>query len=107
MAKQKFIEKKIVPTMSEALEKILLENVLPNGNIKMDSVRWREAFLWNLGVDDLLKANMEGLKLVFDHLKKYGNRFITLKSLLEYIESLKTIPVSVETVTLAYAFSKM
>ena len=61
MAKQKYFDKKIEKTVAAAFERILVENILPNCNLKMDSIRWRELFLWNLPVDDLLKANMDSL----------------------------------------------
>ena len=88
MAKTKYVDKNIVPTMSEALERILLEHILPNADLTMDSVRWRETFLWNLPVDDLLKANMDNLKKVFENLKSRGVRAISLPSLIKYIAEL-------------------
>ena len=92
--------------MSEAVERILLECVLPNCDMPMDSVRWREVFLYNLPVDDLLKANMDSLKKVFDKLKMRGIRAIDLKSMLAYIATLP-LEVSLDTITLAYSFSKI
>ena len=88
MAKTKYLDKRIVPTMSEALERTLLEHVLPNAELSMDSLRWRETFLWNLPVDDLLKANMDSLKKVFENLKSRGVRAISLRTLIEYIAEL-------------------
>ena len=88
MAKTKYIDKNIESTMSEALERILLEHILPNADLTMDSVRWRETFLWNLPVDDLLKANMDNLKKVFENLKSRGVRAISLPSLIKYIAEL-------------------
>ena len=31
----------------------------------MDSVRWREIFLWTLPVDELLRENLEALECLF------------------------------------------
>ena len=84
----------------------MLDHVLPKGSQKMDSIRWREVFLWNLPVDDLLKANYDNLKRIFDMLKTPRTRFVSLKSMNEYIAELP-LRVSLDTVTQAYAFSKM
>ena len=72
----------------------------------MDSIRWRETFLWNLPVDDLLKANMDSLKLVFDKLRIRSYKAISLKSMIDYISELP-LQVSDDTITQAYGFSKM
>mmetsp|Transcript_32354 Transcript_32354/g.42815 ORF Transcript_32354/g.42815 Transcript_32354/m.42815 type:complete len:151 (+) Transcript_32354:345-797(+) len=106
MAKTKYLESGAETRISVAVERILLEHVLPRGEIKMDSMKWREVFLWNLPVDDLLKANYDSLKRVFDMLKTRGTRYVSLKSMLDYVSELP-LRVSLDTVTLAYSFSKM
>jgi len=65
MAKTKYLESKRVDTMSQAVERILLDSILPNAKMKYESVEWRKTFLWTLEVDDLFKANLENIKRVF------------------------------------------
>ena len=69
MAKTKFFESKLEGNISDALERILLESVLPKAEMKFESVEWRQVFLYKLEVDDLLKANMDNLKRLFAFIK--------------------------------------
>ena len=107
MAKQKYLEKKIAATMPEALERILVEHILPKGKLTMDNTRWRELFLWKLPVDDLLKANLETLQRVYQRLRPLNSKTASLKLLLSYITELPLLRVSPDVVTLAFSFSRM
>jgi len=106
MAKTKYFESKKTASISEAVEMILLESVLPNAVMRMESVNWRQVFLWTLPVDDLYKANLTNLKKVFTLLKNAGSRYIDFKDTLSFINDLP-LEVSQDTATLAWAFSKM
>ena len=48
MAKTKFAETKVVGSISEALEKILLDHILPHAQMRFESVEWRKTFLYTL-----------------------------------------------------------
>ena len=106
MARTKYLESKLVNTMSEAYERILVDHILPRAEMKFESVVWRETFLWNLKVDDLFKANMTNIKKVFDLIKRGASNFLKFKDTLDYVNSLP-IEVHENSVTLAFCFSKM
>ena len=65
MARTKFLEKGICKDIPESLEKLLTEYLIPNSPCKFEWQYWREEELWNLEVDDLLKANLNGLKALY------------------------------------------
>ena len=106
MAKTKYFESNMSRSIADSIERLLLEYILPLGEQKMDGMEWRKTFLWHLEVDDLLKANMDSLKKLFALLKSKGGRYIELKKLHEYVSTLP-LQVSLDTVTMAFAFSKM
>lgn len=70
MAKTKYFESKVVGSISEALEKILLDHILPHAQMRFESVEWRKTFLYTLEVDDLYRANLDMIKRVFNLAKK-------------------------------------
>ena len=71
MAKTKYLDSNRVASISEALEMILVEHVLPKAEMKFESIEWRRTFLWTLEVDDLMKANLETIKTIFNKLKSF------------------------------------
>lgn len=72
-----------------------------------ESVEWRKTFLWTLEVDDLLKANMDYLKKLFNLIKRGSvSKVILFRDTVEYIAQ-HPIEVSHDQITLAFAFSKM
>lgn len=85
MGKQKYLESKRVETMSQAVERILLDSILPNAQMKFESVEWRKTFLWTLEVDDLLKANMDNLKRLFAMIKKGIGQFLRFDDVINFI----------------------
>ena len=88
------------------MERILLESILPNANLRYESVEWRKVFLWTLPVDDLLKANMDNIKRVFGMIKKGPYNYLRFDDVQNYIQN-TDLPVSLDDITLAFSFSKM
>lgn len=66
MGKQKYLQKKIVNTHAEATRKLLTECLLVNPTESMPWQEFRDNRLWNLEVDDLFKANREGIDIIYD-----------------------------------------
>lgn len=65
MAKTKYQEKGILPTVAESLEKLLNEYILPNTCEAMPWQEFRDKELYNLEVDDLFKANLTGINNLY------------------------------------------
>lgn len=52
----KYKEPKVVPTLSEAFDKIMTEDVTPN-NTAVDGYNFREEHMYNLKCDEIFKKN--------------------------------------------------
>jgi len=65
MAKAKFTDKKVVDTVYEACELLLGGYVVPNSIEKMGWQSFRDEQLWTLDVDDMLKANLQGVDALY------------------------------------------
>lgn len=65
IGKAKFFEKGAAASISKAVEKLILEYVLPNSIEKMEWQRFRDDHLWTLDVDDLFKKNIPGIETLW------------------------------------------
>lgn len=63
LANSKFRETGITKTYAEGLQKLLEENIYPNSK-PHDWQEFRDKELWTIEVNDLLDANLEGLRKV-------------------------------------------
>ena len=85
MARTKYVESSKIANISEAIEKILIEHILPNAPMRFESTEWRKTFLWTLEVDDLFKANLDNLKKVFQNIKGVKRlQYLKLKDMLSF-----------------------
>lgn len=66
VAAAKFRDPGIVPTASEAVDKLLTENVFPNAD-EVDWQRFREEELYNTECHMLFKKNEKEIKTVYNH----------------------------------------
>lgn len=65
LAKIKYFESGACPTVASALEKLLHEHVLPYHGMPILAQEFRDEQLWTLDIDDLYKANLDGLNQVY------------------------------------------
>ena len=87
MAKCKFHDSGIDSTLAAATERILTEYVLPNACATMECQAFRDKEVWDLDIDDLLKANREGLAQVYRHFRNTGKS----KGLLEMEDACRLV----------------
>ena len=62
MAKEKYYEKGRSKSIHESCELLIKEYLIPNSNEKMQWQEFRDTELWTLEIDDLIKANLQGIK---------------------------------------------
>lgn len=65
IAKTKIYDKGYTSTMSEAVEKLIVNSILPNSLEQMEWQKFRDDQLYCLDVDDLLKKNSVGIETVY------------------------------------------
>lgn len=65
LAKQKYFSSKICSTIHEAVEKLLLCNILPSCKDYPSWHKWRDMELWTIEVDTLYKSNLESLNKLY------------------------------------------
>lgn len=106
----KFFDHKVVPTVAESVEKLLTEFIIPNNTIKMPWQEFRDNELWCLEVDDLFKANKEGINLLIKWCKKCGDNRKTV-SMEDVIVMFSAIDIkgteNDRKIAQAYSFCKM
>ena len=69
IGKTKFVDKGLCSSIAAATRKVIEEHILPNSLQRMAWQEWRETRLWNLEVDDLLKANLPGILQIYQYVK--------------------------------------
>ena len=74
----KYKEPKVVPTLSEAFDKIMTEDVTPN-NTAVDGYNFREEHMYNLKCDEIFKKNESVIMKLFESHLNPNKRFITLE----------------------------
>lgn len=83
IADEKYKKSHICDNLPDAVEMLITENILRNSNFVIPWHRWRVIDLWSLKVDDLYKANLDTLKLIYNvSLKKVNSHLYSLSSLL-------------------------
>jgi uncharacterized lipoprotein YddW (UPF0748 family) len=65
IADEKYRKPKISASLSEAVEKLLIDNIFKYSDFVHSWQKWRTEKLWNILVDDLYKANLDSLKKLF------------------------------------------
>lgn len=76
VAQFKFKDPGICPTYAEGLTKLLNENIFPNALPD----RWqefRDEELWTMDVNDILEANLDGLKKVYSFYWEPRKKYMT------------------------------
>ena len=74
MAKQKYLDKGTADTMAEAVNRLITQYIIPNTCEIMPWQAFRDNELWNLEIDDLFKANAEGIIAIYKKFKKSGKQ---------------------------------
>ena len=64
--------------MHDATEKILVEHIIPK-NSAVDGLNFREEFMYNLKVDEILKKNEIPIKKLYESFLNPNKRYITLE----------------------------
>ena len=93
MAKIKYVEKKFEENVSDALERLLRNYILPNTIEHMEWQPFREQYLWNLDLDDLFKANTPSIQILFKKYLKLNQKHLSLEDLLSMVKD-SAIPLS-------------
>lgn len=58
IAKTKFLETQICPTLPKALQKLISEHIIGKADyIKQEGFAWRQDKLWQIEINDLYEAN--------------------------------------------------
>jgi hypothetical protein len=77
LALSKYKDPKIVPTLHEAADKLMTEDVIPK-NIGVEGLNFREDHLYNLKCDEIFKKNEPVILKLFDSYLNPNKKFITL-----------------------------
>lgn len=102
----KFRDPGIVPTISEALDKLIQENVFPNAD-EIDWQRFREEELYNTECHLLFHKNETELKKVFNHFTHGQKKQLNGKDVIELINNKTKLNVPDKSIMLSYGSSKM
>jgi len=65
IAKIKYTEKGLCKTVAEGTRRVLEEHIIPNTCERMAWQPFRDQRLWCLDVQDLLKANKQGIEVLY------------------------------------------
>jgi len=77
LANNKFKETGVCATYEEAVKKLLEEHVLPLANPEPWQ-EFRDELLWTIEVNDVLEANLDGLKKVYTNYHEPRKKFMTM-----------------------------
>ena len=72
MAKAKYFDKGIFTSLSGATEALIKEFIIPNSVERMKNQEFRDLNCWNLDIDDLFKANKQGITQIYQKYKNEG-----------------------------------
>ena len=90
LAKLKFYEKGACKTIAEAVEKLIVDHVLPHSKLVHGYREWREEYLWTCEVDDLFKANLTNLRAIYDSWRVHGRPYVKFDDILKvFMEEVK------------------
>jgi hypothetical protein len=64
LAQQKYLNQGLAKTFAESFEKLLTERIVPLAQPEPWQ-SFREKELWTIGVNDILEANLDGLKKIY------------------------------------------
>lgn len=106
MANFKFKEQGICETYSEALEKLLKENVFPNYKIHPWQ-EFRDNELWTVDVNDVFEANLDGLRKVYSHFFDPIKKYMTMQDALDLMIRLTPMAMTEKDAYFCYGMSKM
>ena len=77
LAQSKYKETGICSTYEDSVQKLLEEHVFPNSN--PDSWQeFRDDYLWTIEVNDVLEANLDGLKKLYTNYHEPRKKFMTM-----------------------------
>lgn len=107
VCRARYIDRHQVKTYAAALERLICKKIIPNLG-KLDFEPWqelREDYIWTLEIDDLLRANLEGLQKVYSHFS--SKRKITHDECCKIFTHHLQAPLPPGLARLAYGMSKM
>lgn len=80
----KFKEPGIFPNHSEALEKLLIENVFPYAQ-PQPWQEFRDSYLWTIEVNDVLHCNLDGIRKVYNHYFEPRKKWMSMQDALALV----------------------
>lgn len=103
MAREKYHDKKILPTIAASCEALIKEILIKNFIPIEENFRFEQ--VWTLEIDELFKANLDKLKQVFLKYADFGKK-LNLDKLVEMIVDCQGSELSLDELTLNWAFTK-
>ena len=73
IAKAKFVDNEMFSSIADATENLIEGYILANTYSAMTGQEFRDKEAWNLDMDDLIKANDEGLQALYRHVRVTGH----------------------------------
>jgi hypothetical protein len=110
-----YLETKKCKTFYESFTKLMDERILPYhkrllaGEYEMCSIQqWRQTHYWTLRVNDILEANLDSLKEVYNNLSENkGHKSLSMSSLTDFImQKCSEFEFTLRTVPICFALSK-
>ena len=106
LANVKYRESGICPNFEKALEKILKENVFAHYKIHSWQ-EFRDKELWTADVNDVLEANLEGLKKVYAYFFDPRKKWMTMNDALDLMIRLTPLTLTEKDAIFCYGMCKM
>lgn len=106
MANAKYRETGICASHSEALEKLLKENVFQNYKIHPWQ-EFRDKELWTVDVNDVLEANLDGLRKVYSSFFDPRKKYMTMQDSLDLMIRNTPLAMTEKDAIFCYGMCKM
>ena len=105
LAGAKFKDSNRVKTWDEAAERLIVEHIIPNAyqNFIMTGKEFRLENIWILAIDDLFRANIDNIKIIYNKFTNGMKKHINVDDLKEIVEILE---ISTTEFKISYAFCK-
>jgi len=75
LAKIKYYDKGISTSIADSTDRLITDHIIPNTCEVMPWQGFRDKMLWTLEIDDLFKANREGIRAIYNFCKTKGKTF--------------------------------
>ena len=96
----------LVKTYSEALEKLIVEKLIPNAAPEPWQ-SFRDTELWTIDVNDILEANLENLKKIFAVFFSAVKKFVTFEDVLNLFMRMCPLDLNEKDLQFCFSMSKM